>query len=104
MFLRSRRTVGKIMIFAMVLRLSVEADVGAIGVSGGSGKDDHSVAEAAVAATIPCGRIWPDCCWVLVQRFGGGLAGACPLIAGEDVLSGATSNPGSMRASDPNLW
>jgi hypothetical protein len=46
----------------------------------------------------------PDGCLVMVQRFGGGLAGACPLTAGEGVASGTTPNPGSMRASDPNLW
>ena len=40
----------------------------------------------------------------IVQRLGGGFVGDWPLTAGEAVASGTTSNPGSMRASDPNLW
>jgi uncharacterized protein GlcG (DUF336 family) len=42
---------GKIMIFAGGIPIKRGGQVvGAIGVSGGSGKDDHSVAEAGVAA------------------------------------------------------
>ena len=42
---------GKIMIFAGGIPIKRGGEVvGAIGVSGGSGKDDHSVAEAGVAA------------------------------------------------------
>jgi hypothetical protein len=40
----------------------------------------------------------------IFQGFGGGLVETGPFTAGEGVASGTTSNPGSMRASDPNLW
>ena len=50
---------GKIMIFAGGIPIKRGGEVvGAIGVSGGSGKDDHSVAEAGVAAaTLSVGHV-----------------------------------------------
>jgi uncharacterized protein GlcG (DUF336 family) len=45
---------GKIMIFAGGIPIKRDGQViGAIGVSGSSGKDDHAVAEAGVAAVKP---------------------------------------------------